>query len=641
MVGAVTIAELQAQINALLAQLATLQGGTTTTTTACTFTRSLTMSSTGADVTCLQSYLVAQGHLVMPVGIAMGYFGSLTQAAVAKWQAANGVAPAVGYFGPISQARYTAVAGTTVPGTTVPGTTVPGSTVGITTPGVEGTITASLNATPAAVKLYEGETMIGVLGIKLEAKASDIRIERIKLDLDHVTGTTVADTNFYRKIASKVYVMDGSTVLGSMDLNTNTIVKDGANYFITVSGLNIVVPKGGTKVLTVALDAIGTWDSDFNAETFSVTVPVDGVRGVDGAGVNQYSPATAFTRNFTSEDALVDASTLTVSTNANTPAVNQVIAEQGSSNNEYDGLEVLRADFKAEKDAITITDLVIDIVRGGTADASSATATTAYLYDGDTVVGSAAVAGTALTDMGATFADIDYVVPKDTTKTLSVKLDIDTAALTEDTFAVDIDTADVTAENSAGAGITESGTAVGKAITVRKVGPQITLVSKSITTNGVPQNNNVGVNKSTSTMVATFNIKIKALGGTLTFGNVASGTPLIASSTASFAIYRNGSYDSSIGSYATSTSYSIPSTCVAEATAKNGCTLAEGAEVTFPITFQILGRTRDEGGSLTTGSVYAVGFEGINWFNATTGIVQRTSFMATTTDWRTSDVAFP
>ena len=66
MVGAVTIAELQAQINALLAQLATLQGGTTTTTTACTFTRSLTMSSTGADVTCLQSYLVAQGHLVMP-----------------------------------------------------------------------------------------------------------------------------------------------------------------------------------------------------------------------------------------------------------------------------------------------------------------------------------------------------------------------------------------------------------------------------------------------------------------------------------------------------------------------------------------------------------------------------------------------
>src|SRR3989338_2657932 len=103
MVGAVTIAELQAQINALLAQLATLQGGTTTTTTACTFTRSLTMSSTGADVTCLQNYLTGTGHFTFAGG-ATGYFGSITKAAVAAWQAANGVAPAVGYFGPISQA---------------------------------------------------------------------------------------------------------------------------------------------------------------------------------------------------------------------------------------------------------------------------------------------------------------------------------------------------------------------------------------------------------------------------------------------------------------------------------------------------------------------------------------------------------
>src|SRR3989338_6077552 len=117
MAGAVTIAELQAQINALMAQLASLQG---TTVATAAITSDLTVGSTGAQVVTLQSALVAQGHLVMPAGVAMGYFGSLTQAAVAKWQAANGVAPAVGYFGPISQARYTAVAGTTVPGTTVP-----------------------------------------------------------------------------------------------------------------------------------------------------------------------------------------------------------------------------------------------------------------------------------------------------------------------------------------------------------------------------------------------------------------------------------------------------------------------------------------------------------------------------------------
>src|SRR3989344_5453544 len=77
--GAVTIAELQAQINALMAQLATLQG--TTTTTSAAITSNLTIGSTGSQVVTLQSALVSQGHLVMPAGVAMGYFGSLPKAA--------------------------------------------------------------------------------------------------------------------------------------------------------------------------------------------------------------------------------------------------------------------------------------------------------------------------------------------------------------------------------------------------------------------------------------------------------------------------------------------------------------------------------------------------------------------------------
>src|SRR3990167_8291007 len=154
MVGAVTIAELQAQINALMAQLASLQGGSVSTgMTSCTFTRSLTIGSTGADVTCLQNYLTGTGHFTFSGG-------------------------STGYFGPISQARYSAVAVTTVPGTTVPGTTIPGGTVGLSTPGVEGTVTVSLNPSPASAKLYEGDSNKDVLGIKLEAKTSDIKIER-------------------------------------------------------------------------------------------------------------------------------------------------------------------------------------------------------------------------------------------------------------------------------------------------------------------------------------------------------------------------------------------------------------------------------------------------------------------------------
>src|SRR3989338_1742282 len=145
--GAVTIAELQAQINALMAQLASLQGSSVPA--GASITSDLTIGSTGAQVVALQSALVAQGHLVMPAGVAMGYFGSLTKAAVIKWQAANGV-PNTGYFGPLSRAKFNGSAGATG---TVPGATVgSGVSVGgtISTPGAEGTITVSKNPNPAS-----------------------------------------------------------------------------------------------------------------------------------------------------------------------------------------------------------------------------------------------------------------------------------------------------------------------------------------------------------------------------------------------------------------------------------------------------------------------------------------------------------
>ncbi len=637
--GAQTIAELQAQINALMAQLAALQGSTvsTGTTSGTTFTQNLTLGSTGTEVTALQQVLVAQGHLVMPVGVAYGYFGPLTQAAVSKWQAANGVSPTAGYWGPISRAKYASMGGTV----TVPGTTVPGTTVGITTPGVEGTITASKSATPASgTKVYEGGSRVGVLGIKLEAKISDIRVERVKLQLSSVTSGN-SDQQFYTKIADRIHVMDGSTVLSSMDLNANTVVKEGSLYYITITGFNFVVPKDATKVLTIAIDPKTSWDSTYDNDSWKLTIPVDGVRGVDGAGVNEYSPTTAFNNEFTSAADVVDSAALTVSLANNTPATSQVIANEGSSDNELDGLTLAIFDFKGEKDQVLVTDLVVDLVRGG--GNNVATATTAYVYDGSTLVGSASVAGTSATAATATFSDIDWVIPAGTTRTLAFKVDIDSAALAADTYAASIGVVTavgtaVTSENSVGSSITETGSAQGKTITIRKVGPEISLVSKSITTNGVPQGNPAAGVTSTSSLTATFNLKIKAVGGTLTLGTVASGTPVVASSTTSFKVYRNGAYDGTVSSAATSTSYNVVTgSCTSSGT--NSCTLADGAEVTFPVTFQIQGRP--VGGTGFTNGLYSVQFEGIQWFNATTGAVQTTTFMAGENDWRTADVSFP
>lgn len=75
-------------------------------TASMTFSRNLTIGSMGADVTALQTWLIAKGHSI-PAG-ATGYFGPQTRAALAAYQSASGIAPAAGYFGPITRGRINA-----------------------------------------------------------------------------------------------------------------------------------------------------------------------------------------------------------------------------------------------------------------------------------------------------------------------------------------------------------------------------------------------------------------------------------------------------------------------------------------------------------------------------------------------------
>jgi len=306
------------------------------------------------------------------------------------------------------------------------------------------------------------------------------------------------------------------------------------------------------------------------------------------------------------------------------------VADQGSSDDEYDKLPVLVFNAKAEKDDVKIEDLVVSITRGG--DTSAATATTAYLYADGEVVSSASVVGTSLTAMTATFSDFDYIVSKDTTETFTVKLDIVDAGTTATTFSAEVASgANVTVYNTEDIAVTETGTASGRTISVLKEGLLITLASKSITTNGAPQNSTAN-SFSTSTLTATFNVTLKAMGADIALGTVASDTPVFAKTgaTNSFALYKDGVASSA--SVATSTAFAIPSTCTSFGT--NSCTLYEGSEVTIPVTFQIPGRTAASA-ALDSG-IYSVGLVKVNWGNG-----NASTFMNGNLDWVTTGVSFP
>ena len=76
------------------------------------FTRDLTLGSQGADVTALQTLLISantgSAARELATAGATGYFGALTQRALAEYQAAKGISPAAGYFGALSRAHFAA-----------------------------------------------------------------------------------------------------------------------------------------------------------------------------------------------------------------------------------------------------------------------------------------------------------------------------------------------------------------------------------------------------------------------------------------------------------------------------------------------------------------------------------------------------
>lgn len=620
------------------------------------FTVNLKQGDKGDDVMKLQETLnedtetqVASTGPGSP-GNETSYFGSLTKAAVMKYQTLHGI-KADGIVGPATRAALNASSSvvslpagctptsafsstTGLPCTSTSSssvtTTSSSSSSVISTTGIEGTITATLNPSPASgTTVYENSSNTSVLGIKLEAKLSDISIERVRVNL----GTA---TSIYTKVFSKIYVMDGSTVLASSVLNSSTVVKDGSNYYITLTGINTVVPKDTTKVLTIAVD---TYGSIKTADQGSKTVQIDanGVRGLDGAGISQYGPASAISRSVTVAAALVDSATLALSTGSDTPAAGLVIANGGSSSNEKDAVTLLTFNLRAEKDSVKVTDLTATIAKTG---AGTATATTAYLYKGSTLLGSASInTSTGL----AFFSAIDVIVPKDTTETYALKVDVRsadataanmTASLTASASTPSATVAAIAAENSSGTNVAETGSATGKTMIAVNKGPQFSLVSSSITKGSTPEQSNI----STSTATGNMTLRIKAIGGNLTF-SAAAGTTAYGTA-AGTAAFNFGTYKANALTtllVASTTSFgSLPSQFTANGTTQY--TLSQNQEADIPLTFLFEGRTT-AGVAVGTDS-YGIGLEGMAW-GIDGAATTSSTFMSGLSGWRTSTVTLP
>lgn len=631
--GAVTVAELQAQIAALMAQLQSMSGGSASSA----ITSDLTVGSSGSQVVALQNTLIAQGYLRLPAGVAAGYFGSLTRAAVKAWQTAVGL-PSTGFFGPLSRARLVpSNAGDTTTGGTVGSGSGSGSVAACAVPGVEGNLSVT-SAPVSTSSLNVNDQNASILAFNAKATGSDVTLQRIKLDVSGSVATP--STNLTNKVLSKIMLVDDAgNVLASSDVNSNTVVKDSDNrYYITLSGFSSVVPKSSQRTYTVKANLRSSIDSTYaNNTSYNIRLAASGVRGSDCAALDVYSPtnATDITRNFTVSANLADSASLTVSTNSATPLSTEIVASAGVNNNEADKVALLVFDIKADKDDVKLTDLIASVAATGV---SGATASTTYLYAGSSVSGSP-IASASLSASAATFSNMSVLIPKGTTKTFTLAADVRSANATQITFAATVtgNTTNVVGTNSNGDTVTAvSGSATGNSILVRNIGPVFALIgSPTIVKGSTP----VIANNATSTATATFNLSITAKGADVMFGSLASGTPMVSNVTVagnrSFVIYLNGA--SNNPAVSSTTDFSVPSSGVTTAGLTNSFTLAKDQSVTIPVSFTFQGSLA-AGGGVTYGN-YAVALERINWVS-TNGLTAST-FMAGRTEWRTPSVTLP
>lgn len=267
--GAVTIEELQAQINTLLAQLATLQGTPSTGAAACTFARSLTMKSRGDDVSCLQNYLKSTGHYTYAGG-ATGYFGSVTKAAVMAWQSANSVSPAAGFFGSVSRAKYSAMGGSVV---VVPPVVPPAGTPPVVV--AAGAVAVSAAEQPAATISPLGASRMPFTKFNLTAGASDVTISSVTAerqgfgDDDAISSIVLLDEDGLIIGVSKTLNSDHRVIL-----NEAFVVKAGTTRMLTV-GVNrpacCTDDGNGGQILRFAVVAVNA-----GASTVSGSLPILG-----------------------------------------------------------------------------------------------------------------------------------------------------------------------------------------------------------------------------------------------------------------------------------------------------------------------------------------------------------------------------
>ncbi len=404
--------------------------GTTTTTTGsadyCTVAAesSFTTGKTGASVVALQDILIDEGYLTIPAGVSKGYFGSLTQEALASYQVNEmGVAGATGYYGPISQNHFSDMCQTV--GDDDSDEDDSDEDDSVTLRGGAGDIDdVEFISSYNNEEVGEDEEDVVVAGYEVEAaEGSDIAIRAITLDFDMVTGAGDQDDDF-EDYAEEVSVwFDGDEVAR---VDADEFDDDNSYRKSLTLDSGVVIEEEEEGDLLVAVSGIRNLDSD--NEEIDWSVALDSIRFEDAQGAvittSDAGDDMEVGREFSFETFSSAANAEMKVSLSDDDYVNESHVIEVDDNDETDGEEVLSFEVEVEGDSdLEIDDLVVDFTTDE--DDLNDVISSAYLFmDGDEV-GSENITSEDATDVPVTFDDLDLTLDAGDTYVFTVEVDFE------------------------------------------------------------------------------------------------------------------------------------------------------------------------------------------------------------------------
>lgn len=334
-----TVAELQALINQLMAQIAAMSGGSSMASSCTTFGLPGVMG--------IQQAVNQLGYA--PALVADGKFGMKTKAGVMWAQSKLGVT-ADGAWGAKTNAAYMAWLA---------------NCSGGSNPSNPSTDSSSLNGDFGSIsdvnelsqynneEVGEGEDDVTVLGFEVEAdNDGDIMIQSVKVSFDSAGNTGSDNLDDY---VSDVTVWFKGKKVGSADVDE---FSENSNVFTKTIALNntAVVRADDTEKFMIAVSASNTFDSsDISGDSW--TVDVESLRFIDGSGVVTTESGYDLDGmdvpvDFVSYSAAADTE-LKISTDSDSPDADVVVVDDSSST---DDVVLLKGKLRLEG----TSDIVID-----------------------------------------------------------------------------------------------------------------------------------------------------------------------------------------------------------------------------------------------------------------------------------------